>query len=236
MRLWDVLYPSKCVFCGHLLESTGTGACPRCAGRLPYVTEPVCERCGKPIASERDGLCTDCSRRQRPSLSAGLALWVYQDDTRKAMVGFKYGGFQRDALYFADVLAERGHERIFQWDPDVLVPIPIHRKRARYRGFNQAELLAEALGERLQLPTERLLTRVRATTALKSLTPGERRRSLMQAFAVDESVFDPARHRRVVLIDDIYTTGATMEACAGLLREAGAEAVYSACLCIGSER
>lgn len=168
-------------------------------------------------------------------LTAGAAVWVYREDTKKAVTGFKYGGYRSDAGYYADEMAARCHERIRQWEPDVLVPIPIHKKRARYRGFNQAELVATELGLRLQIPTESLLKRVRPTTALKHLSVSERRRSLRQAFAVDETRFDPRRHRRVVLVDDIYTTGATMEACAELLREAGAEAVFSACLCIGSE-
>ena len=235
MRIWDMVYPSKCAFCGRIRKDDGPGACPDCATRLPYVTEPVCECCGKPISSAREVRCTDCARRSRPMLSSGVALWVYREDTKKAMAGFKYGGFRRDAAYFADELASRAHERIFQWKPDVLVPIPIHRKRARVRGFNQAELLAEELGARLQIPMESLLVRTQSTTALKALTPDERRGILRKAFAVDMERFDPDTHRRIVLIDDIYTTGATMEACAGLLREAGAEAVFSACLCIGSE-
>ena len=235
MRIMDVIYPSKCAFCGRIRRDEGPGACSTCAGRLPYVTEPVCVHCGKPVASVRDVLCTDCRRRTHPMLTEATALWVYREDTKRAMAGFKYGGFRGDAAYFADELAARCHEKIFRWEPDVLVPIPIHRKRARARGFNQAELLADELGVRLQFPVEGLLTRVRATTALKKLSPDERRKNLMKAFAVDKERFDPDRHRRVLLVDDIYTTGATMEACAGLLREAGAETVYGVCLCIGSE-
>ena len=235
MRLLDVIYPSKCIFCGRILKKEESGGCESCVRRLPYVTEPVCEHCGKPLSSGRGVLCMDCERRSRPMLTSGVALWVYREDTKRAMAGFKYGGYRRDAAFFADELAARCHERIYEWKPDVLAPIPIHKKRARYRGYNQAELLATELGVRLQLPVEPILTRVRATVALKSLTPAERRRNLRQAFEVDETVFDPVRHRRVLLVDDIYTTGATMEACAELLKKAGAEAVFCTCLCIGSE-
>ena len=235
MRFLDVIYPSKCVFCGRILKNGEAGACEHCAKRLPYVTEPVCEHCGKPLSSSRSARCLDCSRRSRPMLTSGAALWVYREDTKKAIAGFKYGGYRRDAGYFADELARRCHENIFQWKPDVLAPIPIHRKRARYRGYNQAELLADELGRRVQIPVEMLLVRSRFTEALKTMDPSERRRNLRQAFAVDTDVYDPVRHRRVALVDDIYTTGATMEACAELLKEAGAEAVYSVCLCIGSE-
>ena len=234
MRLLDVIYPRKCVFCGELLKKSENGACVSCAGHLPYVREPVCGHCGKPIAGIREALCADCAGRERSELDQAVALWVYRDGTKEAMKDFKYGGCRRDALYYADELAVHCGRRILDWSPDVLVPIPIHRRRARFRGYNQAGLLAKELGDRLGLPVRELLKRCRYTTPLKKLTPSERAANLRSAFAVDD--YDPDEYRRVILVDDIYTTGATLEACAGLLKRAGARAVHAVCLCIGSER
>lgn len=236
MRMLDVIFPRKCVFCGKILKNEETGACRDCVRRLPYVTEPVCGHCGKPVADGSTSLCADCARREASSLEQAAALWVYREGTREAMRDFKYGGCGRDAAYYAGELAKRLRERIREWAPEVLVPIPIHRRRAWFRGYNQAELLATALGERLGRPTESLLKRCRYTTPQKGLTPTERAANLRSAFSVEETLYDPERHRRVLLVDDIYTTGATLEACAGLLKSAGTTAVYAVCLCIGSER
>ena len=235
MRVLDLIYPSKCVFCGSILGRDEQGACEKCERRLPYVSEPVCLRCGKPIADPEGTLCADCSRRDDTALTQSAALWVYREDTKKAMRDFKYGGCERDASYYGRAVMERLRGRILSWRPEVIVPIPIHRRRERYRGYNQAGLLAEKLGEGLGLPVEPLLRRTRYTVPQKELSPGERKANLRQAFAVDEELMDAAHFQRILLVDDIYTTGATLETCAGLLREAGAGEVYAVCLCIGSD-
>ncbi|MBR6228968.1 MAG: ComF family protein [Eubacterium sp.] len=235
MRVLDLIYPSKCVFCGSILGRDENGACRECEKQLPYVTEPVCVRCGKPVADPEEPLCLDCSRRKDTALSQSAALWIYREDTRRAMLDFKYGGCRTDASYYGKAVLQRLRKRILTWSPDTIVPIPIHRRRERYRGYNQAELLANELGAGLGLPVEPLLRRTRYTVPQKDLSPGERRANLRQAFSVDEELMDPDRHRRLLLVDDIYTTGATLESCAGLLRDAGAGEVYAICLCIGSD-
>ena len=235
MRVLDLIYPSKCVFCGSILESGDSGACLSCRRKLPYVTEPVCLQCGKPIADSRGTMCVNCARRETTALKQSAALWVYREDTKQAMHDFKYGGCERDAVYYGREVMSHLRERLREWDPDIVVPIPIHRRRERYRGYNQAELLAREIGAGLGVSTELLLRRTRYTVPLKELSASERKASLRRAFAVEEERFDPEVYRRILLVDDIYTTGATLEACAGLLRESGAAEVFAICLCIGSD-
>lgn len=234
MRLMDIVFPRKCVFCGEILTNADDGACLGCSRRVTYVTEPKCARCGKPISDPAREYCTDCERRRDASLDENAALWVYLEDTKRAMAGFKYGGCSSDSGYYAGQIAKYLSSRIATWNVDVIVPIPIHKKRERFRGYNQAELLARDVGGILGIPVENLLKRSEYTVPLKELDPEQRKRALSRAFEVS-SDYDRYRHDKVLLIDDIYTTGATMEACSGLLKGAGSSAVYGVCLCIGSE-
>ena len=233
MRFLDILYPSKCVFCGRVLREEENGACRACAIRLPYVTEPACGHCGKPLEDEREERCPDCRRRLSP-LDRNAALWVYRPQTKAAMMDFKYGGCTTDATYYADELAARFHGRIREWNPDVLVPVPIHRRREWFRGYNQAALLASALGERLRIPMREVLVRTRGTSPQKEMDPAERRNNLRQVVSVVPELMERDAHARVLLIDDVYTTGATLDACAQTLKDAGTERVYGLTLCIGS--
>ncbi len=234
MRVLDVLFPRKCVFCGKLLRSDQMGACSVCAMRLPYVTEPVCVHCGKPLYDNRASVCEDCRRNPDSSLDRNEALWVYRPNTKSAMMDYKYGGCACDAEYYADELVKRFHGRIADWAPDLIVPVPIHRKREWFRGYNQAALLAKALGDRVGLPMREALLRSRAATSQKDLDPSERRKNLSRHIIANVEVLECIPHDRVLLIDDVYTTGATMDICAGALKEAGAERVFGLCLCIGA--
>ncbi len=117
------------------------------------------------------------------------------------------------------------------WQAEALIPVPIHKSRMRKRGFNQAALVAERMGERLGIPVEKdILVRVKKTKAQKNLSDAERRENLKNAFQVSGNEL---KLKRVVLVDDIYTTGSTLDAGASVLREAGAEKVYFLSICIG---
>ena len=234
MRIHDLLYPGKCVFCGSIIKG-GEKACPDCSRHLPYVTEPVCKHCGKPISDERDTLCSDCERRGVSFIEETVSLWIYEDTVKSAMMDFKYGGCTSDAGYYATELADRFMRRIDVWSPSAIVPVPIHRRRQWFRGYNQAAELAYHLGERLGLPVAELLLRDKYTEPQKQLTSSERRANLRGAFKTVPDI-DPDIYKRVVLVDDIYTTGATLESCAEHLRAAGVQRVYGICLCTGSGR
>ena len=124
----------------------------------------------------------------------------------------------------------------FSRKPDFLIPVPLHRHRRWFRGYNQAEILAEEIGKRLHLPVETdVLCRSLDTSPQKQLDDKARYRNMSSAFYVPESAGYKLNGKRVVLIDDIYTTGSTLEACAGELKKAGVSEIYSACLCIGRD-
>lgn len=133
-------------------------------------------------------------------------------------------------------LFDSSKEKLLAWKPDFLIPVPLHRHRRWFRGYNQAEILAEEIGKRLHLPVETdVLCRSLDTSPQKQLDDKVRYRNMSSAFYVPESASYKLNGKRVVLIDDIYTTGSTLEACAGELKKAGVSEIYSACLCIGRD-
>lgn len=235
-RFLPVLYPRHCPICGQVLPY-GIYVCKKCAPELPYVREPVCLACGKPVASPEQEYCYDCQIFPK-SFRAGLALFVYNEKTRPAMAAFKYMNRRVLSQFFAREICARHKNDILRWKPDLLVPVPIHKNKRRLRGYNQAELLAENLSVLLRIPCQgNLLLRTKDTAPQKQLRPQARLNNLQDAFAVNPIFRDQlADLTTVLLIDDIYTTGATMEICTRILRGAGVKNIFIYSVCIGLAR
>ncbi len=237
--MWNVLellFPAKCPVCGALLGRDRQGVCDGCRSRLPEVTEPSCRRCGKPIADEEEEYCMDCGKRDS-ILEQGTALWVYTDAMRRAMADFKYQGCLPDGdFYGQEILRKRGG-LLYCWNPDCIVPVPLYWRRRWFRGFNQAAYVAGVVGRHTGIPVlEDALLRTRSTRPQKGLNDRERKENIKDAFAVNPRWLERLSIcRSILLIDDIYTTGATLEACGTALRNAGVEKIYFICLCTGSD-
>jgi len=226
-----MLYPRCCPICEDIVMPKGELVCPECVIRLPYVKEPRCYRCGKELRDERTEYCYDCSRHTM-YYEKGVSLFRYNSVMRRAMDGFKYKNKRQYADFFTAELVRVFGEEMKAWEVDAIIPIPVHKSRRRVRGYNQAELLAEPISRYLQVPMNtELLVRSQKTKPQSKLDDKERRKNVEEAFKIRESV---VQLRKVILVDDIYTTGSTINACARLLREAGAEKVYFACVCIGN--
>ena len=216
----DGVFPLHCEACERLLpHGHGIGLCAPCRAAMKPPPEPLCRTCGVPLGRDP---CAGCLRHP-PAFSAARAAALYLpaagglNPLAAAVQGLKYR--RRRAL--ADALGALLAERYPFADDALLVPVPLHRARLRERGFNQALLLARALGRRRGLPVApRLLVRVRATEAQARLAASGRWHNLQGAFAVCAP--GVPRGRAVVLVDDVLTTGATADACAVALREAGA--------------
>jgi ComF family protein len=214
-----VVFPSSCPACGRLLARAGDGPiCETCWGALPRWRGVAC-RCGLPLLPDQ-AACGRCRGDARP-FAAGASLGPYEGALRLVLHELKYSGRRRAATRLAAMLLEDDSVRRLVATSDVLVPVPLHARRLRQRGFNQSALLAAALGREVQRPAcADALVRRRETAPQAGLTAIERRRNVRDAFTV-------RRRARlagcvVTLVDDVTTTGATARACAQALASGGA--------------
>ncbi len=228
----SLIFPRRCPVCGGIVLPRGELICPECVKKLSPVRQPVCMTCGKQLESG-SGMaehCGDCMRHPK-SFRRNFALLNYNDAARTSMVAIKYKNKREYLDFFSAAICRRFGRQILRTRPDILVPVPVHPSRMRSRGYNQAELLAERVGAELGIPVwPGALKRVKKTLPQKELNPAERLHNLQQAFAAGHL---PEGVRTVVLVDDIYTTGSTLEACARILHAMGVKNVYGLTVCIG---
>lgn len=229
-RAEDFFYPPRCPVCDEL-QVVGQTLCPACAGRVQTVAEPVCKRCGKPLADERLEYCADCGKRKH-TYRQGKAVFVYQGGIRNSMYRFKYSNRREYAAYYAKEAAQLYSDWIRKNRIEVIVPIPMYARKRRRRGYNQAEVFARALGRELGIPVDAgLVRRVRNTVPQKELNDKERARNVKNAFQLAPDI---VKYRYIMLVDDIYTTGSTMDEVAEVLLSGGAECIYYICISIGA--
>lgn len=187
-------------------------------------------KCGKPIRNGQKELCGDCARHA-PAFDAGRSLWLHQEPVSGALYRLKYQNQRYYGKFFAECLYNRFRKVLCVWKIDVIVPVPLHRSRYRKRGYNQAEVIAVRLGELSGIPVRTdLVYRTGKTVPLKELGPLERKKNLRQAFTVAE---EAGSCQNVLIIDDIYTTGATIGTIAGKMKRMGTRKVYFFTISIG---
>ncbi len=221
-RLLNLLFPPRCVGC----RTAGAFLCLRCTATAPFINSRTCLFCPRPQA---DGARCYACRQQPGALIAAAALCYYAPPIETAIKRLKYKRGQALAPALAALVASH---RLPAWlrpgAATLLLPVPLHPARERERGFNQAALLTTALAPHLGLPCDphpTYLRRVRRTRPQVGLSHEQRRENVAGAFACDPA--PTIRDARIVLVDDVYTTGATMQDCARALREAGAAKVYA---------
>lgn len=230
MNLLDIIYPPRCPMCQEILYPRKERICPVCREKLPYIREPVCASCGKPLESQEQEYCFDCGRRGH-LFDQGISVWVYNETVRKSIYQYKYGQKREYAGFYIEEMAKALRRKLPFWKPELIVPIPIHKSRLRQRGYNQAALLADGISGTFGLPMrEKLLVRRRRTLPQKELNVRERRNNLRRAFEVTE---DLSYVTSLLLVDDIFTTGATIDVAAELLKAAGVRKVYFITLAAG---
>lgn len=233
--LEDLVYPPDiyCIGCGRPVDPGGLySLCGECVRQARWANGPVCRCCGKALEEwYPDDVCAECRDRLH-AFSGGVTCFVYQDPVRAAIKHLKYGGSGYIARYLGEALAD--NIRFRGMKPDMLIPVPMYAEKVRMRGYNQAELIARFAAERLGIPCESgILIRTRPTAPMSRLKGQARRKNLEGAFAVPEKARGELRGARVMLVDDIYTTGTTMDCCSEVLLRAGAADVKAASVAAG---
>lgn len=225
----NAVYPRRCPICDGLLSPREPYLCRNCVDRIHPILGARCKKCGKPVENEVE-FCRGCSRT-RHSFDRGFAPYGYHGELEASLMRFKYHERQEYAGFYAHAAFLYMGPQIRKRTPEVLVPVPLHPARQRQRGYNQAELFAKKMAEELNIPMDaHLVCRVKKTKRQKELSPAERRKNLEKAFALAKP--GQMKYRRVLLVDDIYTTGSTVDAIASLLKQNGAQQVDFLCAAI----
>jgi ComF family protein len=217
----DLALPPRCIGCGERIDASGL-ACAACWTKLTFIAPPYCATCGAPFDFAIEGIhrCAACYA-QPPAYDRARAAVIYDEGSKGLVLGFKHGDRLHAAPAFGAWVARAGADLLE--DADLIAPVPLHRWRLLKRRYNQAALIAEHAGKRTgvtHLPD--LIERHRATPSQGDLGPAARTRNVAGAFRLNPRHADRVKGSHIVLVDDVLTTGATVGACARVLRRGGA--------------
>lgn len=225
----ELLYPKTCCFCGKISVQE---ICDTCKEKVSYIKEPRCKKCGKPIRYEEQEYCLDCQKQSFHYIQ-GRSLWVHKGVVTWSVYQFKYHNRRIYGRFYAEELYRVYGKNLEDWGIDLIVPVPLHWRRKRKRGYNQAEIIARHLGELTGIPVDaKLVIRKKYTTPQKTLNDKERVKNLKNVFDMRKK---KVRGKNILLIDDIYTTGSTIDAISKVLLEKGHNKVWFLTISIGQD-
>jgi ComF family protein len=224
----DLILPPRCRICNRSTVGEGIPwVCQTCWLAVAYIKPPICYQCGQPFAAPPEGIalsthrCGVC-RLTPPPYSKARAVGFYRGTLREMIHAMKYQPIYGLVRPLADLLCSQFNVHWGDRMPDLLIPVPLHRRRRRQREFDQALALARHVSQQINIPlTDDLLIRHRHTASQVGLNAAQRRRNVRQAFQLKGA--QACQGRSLLLIDDVYTTGATIGECARLLQQAGAD-------------
>lgn len=216
--LLDLLYPPRCVSC----QNPDAWLCPHCLNNILFIHAPFCQCCGTPLATSLSS-CGQCRKNPLKYIDGIRAVSLFKNNPIRPAIHFlKYNNHKAVAAILGKLLADAYQD--YNLSADVIVPVPLHPARLHERGYNQSELLARNVGKFLSLPVNTTtVQRVRQTKSQMELGAKERYRNVAGAFSCRDNVLSG---QRVLLIDDVYTTGSTLVACAEALKQKGVATVW----------
>lgn len=224
----DAFYPKHCPICDRTIKGDML-ICPKCKGGIVVIKGLTCDKCGKPLADDTEAYCYDC-RKMPKMYDRGYAVFEYKY-IKDSLYRFKYSSRAEYAAFYAAKTVEELGKVLEVMKPEAFIPVPVHRSRYLKRGYNQAKEYAGELSRLTGIPVnDRLVIRAKRTKAMKELTPFERQKNLKKAFKLTSFGVEL---RRVCVVDDIYTTGSTVNTIAQLLKGAGIQEIYFVSIAIG---
>ena len=218
----DLILPRRCLKCGKLLENAGY-LCDKCADEINFIIPPYCQRCGNPLHDENSQLCAGCASGKKRFYRLARSAMAYDDSDKNLIIAFKFFDRTENANLLAAMMKVAGKD-IFAAGVDMFIPVPLHYTRLIKRRYNQSSLLAEKLSRMTGIPTENFaLIRHRKTRPQVECSGRARVTNVKNAFSVKRP--ELISGKRIVLIDDIMTTGSTLKESALALKKAGAKSV-----------
>lgn len=224
----DLIYPSNiyCICCGNIIDdSRPYSLCDTCVRTLKWANGRTCSRCGKLLQDDWGSeLCADCVERDHV-FEKGFTCVEYGAVERELLHRFKY----MDKAYLGRKLAEIMYDRIRieELEIDLVLPVPMFKRKQKQRGYNQAAILAASLSKYMECPyAGNLLLRIVETEAMSRLGAFDRRKNIQEVFDLPRDKIKQVAGKAILLVDDIYTTGSTVDACTSVLLEAGAVRVF----------
>ena len=230
-EILNLIYPPRCPVCEEILHRGDGKVCPRCRKNLPYIEEPFCKKCGKPLRRQEQEYCTDCEEQNHEFL-CGRAVFLYEKGFRRSVMRMKFQNHREYLDFYAEEMVREGERYLQSWRPGTILPVTVNKRKKRERGFDQSVLLAKRIGKLTGIRVEtKALERNRYTLPQKDLNAKERRKNLNGAFTLRQKT---SLQEPVLLIDDIYTTGATIDAVCRELKKNGIHRIYFLVICTGN--
>lgn len=222
----NFLLPPRCINCGKIMTDEN-GVCSECFNEITFISAPYCKCCGMPFErmsnANKNMLCPDCLKKTKKYFRYSRAAIKYETISKKMILAFKFMDKTENAKVFAKWLKIAGTD-IFSEGADVLIPVPLHYKRLVTRRYNQSAILAKELSALISIPVDiKSLVKHKSTKPQVRFTSAGRRKNIKDAFSVKHP--DNIKDKRVVLIDDVQTTGSTLNECAKVLLKSGAKSV-----------
>lgn len=224
-NLFDFILPKRCLLCGKIIKSTDS-LCPDCFKQINFISEPYCRHCGKPLIGHIDDIkglsCIECLSKKSLFRMCRAAI-EYDEFSKKIILDFKFTDHLENRKLLAHWLYVAGKD-IFELGADLIIPVPLHYTRLFRRKYNQSAILATELSSLIKIPTDfKSLKKIRYTLPQVQCNGKRRIVNIKNAFNVSKP--ENVKGKRIILIDDVYTTGSTLKECAKVLLKAGAKSV-----------
>lgn len=233
-RLVNMIFPIRCPMCENIIVQKGKMICEDCDSKAVIIKEAKCEKCGKALLTGERLYCSDCNVINH-KFKKGVSVFEHEGALRESVYRFKYNNAREYADYYGKVAAEVYERTFVKWGIDVIVPVPLYKNKEIKRGYNQAKVFADSISKYTGIPVDaKCLIRRKSTVPQKELSIEMRKANLEKAFAVDD--LKVLKYKNILLVDDIYTTGSTIDACAKVLMAAGVENVYFVCISTGRNK
>jgi len=221
----DFILPPRCLICGKVITSDNA-LCAECFNQITFVTKPYCQHCGKPLSFTNLGgglYCSECLKNKHSVFYMCRSAIQYDDYSKKLILDFKFADHLENKHLLVQWLYLAGKD-IFETNPDVILPVPLHYSRLFKRKYNQSAVLAHELSRKTGvLARYNILKKCRYTKPQVNCSGKQRQKNVKDAFVIKNSEF--IRGKNIVLVDDVYTTGSTLRECAKILKKAGAKNV-----------